>query len=159
MSTTRVGFYHLVRSPLEQALPKLLEKIIGAGFRVVLMAGSAERVGYLDDLLWGYEPESWLPHGTARDGDAELQPVYLTAHPDENPNKATVLVLTDSVVPEHLGGFERCLTMFDGNDDTAVAVARSLWKDWKDQGLELTYHQQTERGGWQEKAKANAPAE
>jgi len=156
--TTRIGFYHLVRSPLEQALPKLLEKIVGAGHRVVVVAGSAERVGYLDSLLWTYEPESWLPHGTARDGDPELQPVYLTDQ-EGNPNKADVLVLTDGVIPDHLDAFDRCLTLFDGNDESAVAIARSLWKEWKDVGLELTYFQQTERGSWQEKARANAAAD
>jgi DNA polymerase-3 subunit chi len=152
---TRIGFYHLVRSPLEQALPKLLEKIVGAGHRVVVVAGSAERVGFLDNLLWTYEPESWLPHGTNRDGEAALQPVFLT-DAEDNPNQADVLVLTDGVVPDQLDAYERCLTLFDGNDEQAVAIARSLWKEWKDGGWELTYYQQTEQGAWQEKAKANA---
>jgi len=155
---TRIGFYHLVRSPLEQALPKLLEKIVGAGHRVVVVAGSAERVGFLDNLLWTYEPESWLPHGTNRDGEAALQPVFLT-DAEDNPNQADVLVLTDGVVPDQLDAYERCLTLFDGNDEQAVSIARSLWKEWKDGGWELTYYQQTESGAWQEKAKANAAAE
>lgn len=152
----RIGFYHLQRTMLEQALPKLLEKVLQSRQRAVVMAGSVERVAFLDQLLWTCEPESWIPHGAARDGDASLQPIYLTAE-DENPNNAKILLLTDGVVSARLTDFERCLTLFDGNDEMAVQAARDLWKEWKSLGYDLTYYQQTDRGGWQEKARANAP--
>lgn len=151
--TTRIGFYHLQQTSLDQALPRLIDKAVQAGHRVVVMAGSAERVAFLDSLLWTWEADSWLPHGTAKDGDAQLQPVFLTDQ-DENPNGADVLLLTDGVLSDHLDSFARCLTLFDGNDQTAVEQARALWKEWKDGGYDLTYYQQTERGGWQEKARA-----
>ena len=151
--TTRIGFYHLIRSPLEKALPEILDKALKAGLRVVVMAGSPERVAYLDSLLWTWQADSWLPHGTARDGDADLQPVFITDQ-DDNPNSATMLVMTDGVIPDDVSRFERALTLFDGKDDDAVQQARGLWKTWKDQGFELVYYQQTEQGGWQEKARA-----
>jgi hypothetical protein len=47
--------------------------------------------------------------------------------------------------------------LFDGNDEAAVAASRDLWKKWKGQGFPLTYYQQTESGGWLEKATANMP--
>lgn len=149
---TRIGFYHLQLWPLEKALPKLLEKAYEAGHKVVLMAGSGERIAYLDGLLWTYDPDSWLPHGSRRDGNAEWQPVWLTDQ-DENPNGADVLVLTDGVVPASLDGYARVLDLFDGNDEAAVQAARRRWKAWKDAGHQLVYYQQTERGGWVEKAR------
>ena len=36
---TEIGFYHLTQSPLERALPRLLEKAHASGARVVVMAG------------------------------------------------------------------------------------------------------------------------
>ena len=150
---SRVGFYHLTRLPLEQALPKLLEKAMSAGHRAVVMAASPERVAVLDDRLWTYTDESWLPHGSARDGDAELQPIWLTER-DENPNNATILVLCDGAESVHLDQYDRCLDLFDGNDPDAVQAARGRWKRWKDQGHELVYFQQNERGGWDEKARS-----
>lgn len=155
---TRIGFYHLQRSSLEQALPRLLQRILDSGHRVVVMVGSAERAAHLDSLLWTWEPDSWLPHGAAQDGDAALQPILLTDK-DENPNNADLLVLTDGVVPGRIDGFARVLALFDGKDETAVQAARALWKDWKGRGYDLTYYQQTERGGWEEKARAEASAE
>lgn len=150
---TQIGFYHLTRLPLEQALPRLLEKAAAAGLKVVVMAGSAERVEHLNGLLWTYNEESWLPHGTKADGEAELQPIWLTDQ-DENPNGASVLVLCDGVAPAELAPYARCLDLFDGRDDEAVQAARERWKTWKAQGHELVYYQQTERGGWEEKARA-----
>ncbi len=71
---TEIGFYHLTRTPLERALPQLLEKIHGSGARAVVMTGSAERVDALNAALWTYEAASFLPHGAARDGDAAIAP-------------------------------------------------------------------------------------
>lgn len=149
---TQIGFYHLLRLPLEQALPRLLDKALAAGMRAVVLAGSAERVEFLNDRLWTYEPDSWLPHGSAKDGEAELQPVWLT-DADENPNGATVLVMCDGAASERVADFARCLDLFDGNDPEAVQAARERWKRWKADGHQLVYYQQTERGGWEEKAR------
>jgi DNA polymerase-3 subunit chi len=150
---TQIGFYHLLKLPLEQALPRLLEKALAAGMRAVVMAGSAERVEHLNALLWTFSEESWLPHGCARDGEAPHQPVWLT-DTDENPNGATLLVLCDGVQPASFAGWARCLNLFDGTDDEAVQVQRARWKDWRDQGHELVYYQQNSNGGWEEKAKS-----
>jgi len=147
---TDIGFYHLVATPLEKALPKLLEKVLGSGARAVVMAGSTERVEALNGLLWTYAPNGFLPHGSAKDGQAERQPIWLTAK-DENPNGATILVLTDGAMSDHLPSYGRCLDVFDGADETAVAQARERWKLYKDAGHGLTYWQQTDSGGWERK--------
>lgn len=147
---TDIGFYHLQKWPLERALPKLLEKILDAGKRAVVVAGSEERVEALNALLWTYDPNSFLPHGSARDGNAIEQLVWLTAE-DENPNGADFLVLTDGAASDHVANFERCFELFDGNDDAAVAEARRRWTAYNEAGHTVTYHQQTDRGGWEKK--------
>ncbi len=148
---TDVAFYHLQRSPLEQVLPRLLEKTLAAGKRAVVLAGSSDRVEALALVLWTYHPDSWLPHGTAKDGDAEHQPVWLSPD-DENPNGASFLFLTDGRDSRDIGAFERCFDLFDGNDDDALAAARERWKARRDAGHDVTYWQQTESGGWERKA-------
>ncbi len=147
---TDIGFYHLVATPLEKALPKLLEKVLGSGARAVVMAGSTERVEALNGLLWTYAPNGFLPHGSAKDGQAERQPIWLTAK-DENPNGATILVLTDGAMSDNLPSYARCLDVFDGADETAVARARERWTLYKDAGHGLAYWQQTDSGGWERK--------
>jgi DNA polymerase-3 subunit chi len=148
---TEIRFYHLTRTPLERALPALLERALAAGMRSVVIAGSEERVEALNQLLWTYEERSFLPHGSKRDGRPERQPVWLTTE-DENPNGATCLVLTDGAVSNRVGEYQRCLDLFDGQDPAAVDAARARWKAWKDAGHALSYWQQDESGRWMQKA-------
>jgi DNA polymerase III subunit chi len=142
---TEIGFYHLRNLPLERALPQLLEKAYAGGYRVVLIAGSRERVDHLDAALWTYGEESFLPHGSAKDGSPAQQPIWLTVD-DENPNNADMLVLIDGAISSKLSGFKRVLDVFDGNDEAAAASARSRWRQAKDAGHALTYWRQTEKG-------------
>ncbi len=148
---TEVWFYHLQRQTLEQALPALLEKVLEAGKRAVVMTGSKERVEALDELLWTYGQGSFLPHGSARDGAAERQPIWLTDE-DENPNGATVLLLTDGAASARVDSYERCLEMFDGRDPERVAAARARWKAYREAGHDVTYWRQNERGRWERQA-------
>lgn len=147
---TEIAFYHLQKWPLEMALPKLLEKSLAAGKRAMVIAGSDERVESLAAHLWSYDPDSWLPHGTARDGKPEEQPIWLTAR-DENPNGAAFLFLTDGADCAHLESYERIFDLFDGNDPQSLEDARARWTARKHAGHALTYWQQTARGGWDRK--------
>jgi DNA polymerase-3 subunit chi len=145
-----IGFYHLLSTPLDRALPRLLERAVGQGHRVVIRAGSPERVEHLNALLWIYDEAGFLPHGSARDGNAAAQPIWLTERA-ENPNAASILFLVDGVEAGDLDAFGRCIDMFDGNDPDAVAAARSRWRGATAAGHALTYWQQTEKG-WEKKA-------
>jgi DNA polymerase-3 subunit chi len=148
---TEISFYHLERTALEAALPRILEKATAAGLRSVVVAGSDERLAALNLALWTYDANSFLAHGGAEDGPAAEQPIYLTTE-DENPNGAQVLALVDGVEVASLEAFERVLDLFDGDDADAVQAARRRWKTLKEAGHDLTYWQQTEQGGWAKKA-------
>ena len=149
---TEVLFYHLEHQPLERVLPSLVERTLERGWRAVVQAGSEERIEALDTLLWTYREESFLPHGTKRDGDPDLQPVYLTTSED-NPNGATVRFLVDGVpIPTDAGDYDRVVLLFDGEDEDAVAAARVRWGEAKVQGFAVTYWQPDEQGRWVKKA-------
>lgn len=144
-----IGFYHLLSWPLERALPRLLERARAQDYRIVVRAASAERVEHLNALLWTYDDASFLPHGSARDGNAAAQPVWLTERED-NPNGATMLVLVDGIEAADLDAFARCCDVFDGTNDEAVEAARRRWRQGAAAGHTLTYWQQTETG-WEKK--------
>ena len=134
---TEVYFYHLQNQPLERALPALLEKSLERGWRVVVQAGSAERVEALDAHLWTYRDDSFLPHGTDRESDAREQPIVLTLGED-NPNGAHVRFLVDGVSPPaDAASYERIVLLFDGDDPEAVAAARAAGKMQKGRGWRL----------------------
>jgi DNA polymerase-3 subunit chi len=149
---TEVVFYHLQGRPLESALPQLLEKSYERGWRVVVQGASDERIEALDAQLWTYGDGSFLPHGTAREPDAAVQPILLTTS-DHNPNGATVRFLIEGVpMPADAAGYERIVLIFDGEDEDAVAAARAQWAGAKARGLDVTYWQPDENGRWVKKA-------
>ena len=148
---TEVNFYHLTKSSLEDALPRLLLKTLQAGERAVVLLGSPERVDALNNHLWTYDANGFLPHGSARDGEAGRQPVWLT-HLDENPNGAGFLFVADRARSERVDQFKRCFELFDGRDEAAVADTRERWKAYKAAGHAVVYWQQTASGGWEKKA-------
>ena len=148
---TDVLFYHLEHQPLERVLPSLVERTLERGWRAVVQAGSEERVEALDTLLWTFREESFLPHGTRRDGNSAEQPVYLTTN-EENPNKAGVRFMVDGAETAELSGYDRVVYLFDGRDETAVAKAREQWKAAKGAGCTVTYWQQSSEGRWEKKA-------
>lgn len=150
---TDIQFYHLLSTPLERALPKLLEKAADANLRTVVLADSEEKVQQLNQLLWTYNPNAFLPHGSAKDGNKEHHPIYLT-HTPENPNQAQLLVVTDGSALESFDDFTRVLDIFDGTDDAALQSARARWKAYGERGHALTYIKQTEKGGWQNMGNA-----
>jgi DNA polymerase-3 subunit chi len=148
-----IGFYHLTTTPLERALPRLLERAVGGGHRVLVRAASAERVEHLNTLLWTYDEASFLPHGSARDGNAAAQPIWLTLTGGaDNPNAASMLILVDAGddLATDLAAFTRIADLFDGGDPEAVAAARARWRQARAAGHTLTYWQQTP-SGWERK--------
>ena len=146
---SEVGFYHLTRSTAEQALPKLLGRTLAAGQRAVVLCGSEARLRLLDDALWACADPDWLPHGSARTGEADLQPIWLTTSA-EAPNGGRFLFRLDGAAADP-AAFDRVFDLFDGGDEGALAAARLRWSAARDAGHQVAYWQQGERG-WQKKA-------
>lgn len=147
-----VRFYHLGRQPLEDALPRLLEKCLDRGLRAIVLAGSPQRVSHLNQLLWSWSRDGFLPHGAKEDGFAAEQPLWLTEEPGDVPNGATVAFQLDGMEVAGSDHWTLICDMFDGRDDEALAAARGRWRRYKDGGHEMTYWQQAEEGGWVRKA-------
>lgn len=149
---TQIQFYHLTATPLERALPKLVEKAWQAGHRVLLVEGAPERLEMFNQGLWTFSPNAFLPHGSERDPDPELHPVLLVTK-EHNANNADLFLTTDGTLPASQD-YARVIDLFDGNDKEAVERARSRWAHYKNAGFSPSYLRQTESGGWEEKQAA-----
>ena len=140
-----IGFYHLTRTGLPDALARLLDRTLQAGQRALVLCPDLARLKALDTALWACPEPAWLPHGTPADGDPDLQPVWLNIEPDPA-NGARFLFLVDGADTERRGDFDRVFDLFDGNDAEKVAAARDRWRTAKNAGHALTYWKQGPRG-------------
>lgn len=150
-----IWFYHLERLSLAQTLPNLLERSLERGWRAVVQIPSEERLAALDQLLWIYSEESFLPHGSARDGDPERQPIFLTCGGD-NPNSAQVRFCVEGADPQEAlakgAAHLRVAALFDGRDEDALTLARRQWAALKTSPHQRAYWQANDAGRWEKKA-------
>lgn len=141
---TDVLFYHLERATPAQVLPGLLERTLARNWTAVIRCAGESQVKDLDEHLWTYHEESFLPHGTGSP-DPET-PVWLTASYELPSGRDVLFALTaEGFQPDSLAGLTRAVLMF--TDDQAPD-ARMAWKAVKASNLESTYWKQDPSGKW-----------
>ena len=144
----QVDFYHLTASPLDRVLPRVAERVLADGGRLLIVAKEAQ-LPALDRLLWTYRPDSFLPHacsGGERDTD---QPVLLSIELAAT-NGAKNVAIADGVWRDEALDFDRAFHFFD---EDRIVEARQAWKALADRaGIERRYWKQGESGGWEQLA-------
>ena len=137
----RADFY-LIGKPRFREQPLLLvcelaRKACDAGLPMLVLCASAAQAEQLDDLLWSFDPDAYVPHQIAgADEDEEEVPVLLAA-PEHDPGmRPMVLNLRDAAVPD---GFERVLEVVPA-DDSARGPLRERWKQYVARGIDVKKH-------------------
>jgi DNA polymerase III subunit chi len=145
----QVDFYHLTRVPLERALPRIAERVVADGGRLLIVAADAEQRARLDQLLWSHAPDSFLPHGQAGGEDDARQPILISAEPNAV-NGARNIALTDGLWREEALAYDRVFHLFD---EERIVEARAAWKSLAErEGVQRRYWKQDDSGRWQQAA-------
>ena len=151
---TEVRFYHLSGASPRRRCPACSRRRCAAAQKVVVEAPQREWIEALDERLWTYSDDSFLPHGLARDGEPETQPILLTTGED-NPNGAALRILLGGaraapILARAPAAHERIVILFDGADEEARAEARAQWAELKAAGRTPSYWREGESGEWEQ---------
>ncbi len=122
------GYHHCI-NPVQKVLPKLLEKVLLAKHRALVMAESAEQLKIIDQFLWTYSKTELLPHGTEEDGNPTQQPIWLTCE-EENPNNADILLIVGNIQPSNVTQFKKTLILLPNWPVETSIWAQSFEKDF-----------------------------
>lgn len=141
------SFYHLSLEPKYKILPRLLEKIIPTGKRVLLFFVDPIKMKEYDDLLWSYTTKFFMPHAINTDKFPEEQPILLS-NEITLINKAEIFINIDGNLPEDLTAFNKILFLFDENEAGDLEKLKKLWYDLKAKNYSLNYFKQQLAGGW-----------
>jgi DNA polymerase-3 subunit chi len=145
----QADFYHLTNAPLERVLPRICERVLESGGRLLIVSGDEGQRASLDRLLWSYTPESFLPHAQAGAGDDQRQPVLIAPSPIAT-NAARNVALVDGTWRDEALGFDRAFHFFD---EGSLAAARAAWKALAGgEGVERRYWKQDGNGRWAQAA-------
>lgn len=147
-----VYFYHLTQSPLEGTLRLLLEKSLGAGWRVAVRGRSEAALERLDAALWLGAKDAFLPHGRAGGPHDAEQPILLTMQGGAAANRPDCVVSVEGaeIAAAEVGDLARAMIVFDGNDAEGVTTARGQWRAMKDAGVKAKYWSE-DGGRWEMK--------
>jgi len=141
--TQQIDFYHHVRDPLSFAC-KLASTVMGKGQRLLVLLPDSASLARLDDLLWTWQPTSFIPHCTLDQPHAAETPVLLSTQLPAGAVPAPVLLNLSLGVPEGYARFARLLEIV-GEDPPSLARARQVARAYKAAGLAAVYHDMTGR--------------
>ncbi len=147
-------FYHLTRRPVEMVLPSLLERALGAGWRICIRGGNAVRLEALDLALWTHSDDGFLPHGMAGGAHDDAQPILLSPSAELPPGIACLMSVDGAdIALGEVTALERVCILFDGTDDGALEKARGQWRTLTRGGASAQYWSE-ESGKWEKKAES-----
>jgi len=136
----RADFY-LIDKPRFRAEPlrlvcELAKKAYAAEQMLVILARDQAQAEAIDDLLWAFEDDAFIPHQIVGGDEDELTAVLIAPPELEAPARPLVLNLRDEPVPE---GFDRVLEVVPA-DPAARDGSRARWKAYKARGIEPAKH-------------------
>jgi DNA polymerase-3 subunit chi len=144
----QVDFYQLGRTPFEQVIASLAEKLLAQDSRLLIVAEDETLLARLDRMLWDQGSASFLPHGLAGGTDDARQPILLSTSPDA-PNLARNMLIADGQWREAALSYDRAFYLFDKE---ALEGARLAWKLLAGrEGVDRHFWAQDEDGRWVEK--------
>ena len=137
----RADFY-LIARPRFRDQPLLLvcelaRKASDAGLATLVLARDSAQAEQLDDLLWSFDPDAFVPHQIAGAEIDEEEATVLIATPDTDAAlRPLVINLRDAAVE---GSFDRVLEVVPA-DESARAPSRERWKQYLARGIDVSKH-------------------
>lgn len=145
----QVDFYQLGRTPLEQVISAISQRLLVERKRLLIVAEDENLLARLDRMLWDQGATSFLPHAPSEGSDDARQPILLSTSNDA-PNLARNVLIADGQWREAALTFDRAFYLFDA---ATLEGARLAWKLLAGrEGIERRYWAQDEQGKWVQKS-------
>ena len=136
---TRIDFHSNVPDKLAYAC-RLVRKARSQNLRVVMMAADAAQLQRLDEMLWTFSDQDFLPHVPADSPLAAQTPILLMeagAETDDLPHHQ-ILVNLSQQPPAHFARFERMFEIV-ASDDGDKEAGRERYRYYQQRGYPLTH--------------------
>lgn len=122
----------------DQYACRLVHKVYRLGYRIQVLCSDQDHCERLDAMLWGLEPDSFIPHDCAPEL-SEDTPILLD-HQDTAHWQGGVLINLAGPVPDCHNGFERVAEVVPGNP-SARTQCRTNFRHYKEKGYPVRTHQ------------------
>ena len=133
-------FYNTYNRDVVADIAQLTEKIFKQHNRIVILCRDQDTAKVVDDALWSYKYDSFIPHSIKKKGEASLNPILVTKDLDEGYEHNILLVLNGvSIRENNLQQFAKVYYFFDDQDINEKENARSMWKSFSLHEVDCKY--------------------
>ena len=134
---TRIDFYILPDVDSESKFRfacRLAHRAIADGGQAYVRTASAEVAALLDDLMWSYPEDRFLPHTATDDGEALVH----IGHEEPPPGPDELLINLGDDIPAYFDRFQRVCEVVPGPER---AAGRTRYSQYRQRGYPLHHHE------------------
>jgi len=127
-------------------LGRLVNELVDAGRSVVVVAGSSSQAARLDDQLWAFDEESFIPHSRVSADTCPLEPVVLVESCDEAGRADVWVNFAQEPIAAATGTAAApspLIYEFMSSAGQAKDAARRKWTRYKELGAEMSHEKWT----------------
>jgi len=139
---TEVIFVEVTLSRMEIRACEIAEENYAQGRKLQIIAVDQEQAERLDDLLWTFKPDSFVPHGLWVGPPAEAeQPVVITTRKEKLAGLDSLLMMGYSEV-DLVSRFSQAFHLVVPDNQERLDTSRRYWTLLKDAGFFLRHQSQ-----------------
>ena len=132
---TKVTFYKLAsNAPSLKFVCQLIKKAYATQQQVLCLVDDEQIAEQLDQLLWEFEPEAFIPHGIGVD----QQPVAISAMAEPGEHHQ-ILINLQGLIPTWFSRFERVIELVQSKSEQEQ-VKRENFRFYRARGYALDFH-------------------
>jgi len=145
---SEVFFYHLTQTPLEVALPKILERALSADWSVEIRTNVKTNLEDISNAIWKGPEESFLPNCLEGHEDEKDYPIVLCNSPLKKKLRDCLIVLDQAKLQKNeVQRYKRVCLIFDAKNEAQLTNARQSWKSLSEAGVNTVYWAESQ-GKW-----------
>lgn len=118
---------------------RLAEKIQKLGHRIYIHTDDETQSQAIDELLWTFKQNTFIPHCIVTTGDIQEDNSILIGHDLDNDKEDDVLINLSQEVPSFFSRFHRVVELIDP-DEKQRKMGRERFKFYKERGYPLESH-------------------
>ena len=147
---SEVFFYHLTKTTLEIALPKILERALSEKWSIEIRTSANTNLDEISNAIWRGPEESFLPHCLEDHEDLQDYPIVLCKSPLKDWRDCLIVVGQADLKENEVKNYKRICLIFDAKIEAELSKARKSWKKLSDEGINTAYWTE-EEGRWVKK--------
>lgn len=147
---SEVFFYHLTKTTLEIALPKILERALSEKWSIEIRTSANTNLDEISNAIWRGPEESFLPHCLEDHEDLQDYPIVLCKSPLKDWRDCLIVVGQADLKENEVKNYKRICLIFDAKIEVELSKARKSWKKLSEEGINTVYWAE-DKGRWVKK--------